>query len=292
MAFEVFTDTSANLTADLVRHYGIKIIPFSYFINGVEYTHADPATFDGEAFYETMRGGAMPTTSQINPQRYIDYMEPVLESGRDVLYIGMSSGISGSFASSKIAAAYLMSKYPDRTVRFVDTLGASLGEGLMAIRAAELCRNGLSIDEAEEDIRAFRHRMYQVFTVDDLMYLKKGGRLSSVSAVVGTVLGIKPLLKGNEHGRIVNFTNVRGRRRSIKVLADKYASLAVNPETQTIGIAHAGCPEDAQYLAELIMAHIPPEEIIIVCYEPVTGAHVGPGTLALFFEGVEGVRLK
>ena len=292
MSFVIFTDTSANLTSSLVKRHDINVVPFSYFINGVEYTHPDPATFDGEVYYDTMREGVMPTTSQINPQRYIDYMEPSLAEGHDVLYIGMSSGISGSFASSKIAAAYLMSKYPERSVRLVDTLGASLGEGIMVLRAAHLREEGKSLDETEEDIRSYRHRMYQVFTVDDLMFLRKSGRISGVSAVVGTALGIKPLLKGNEHGKIVNFTTVRGRRRSLKALAEKYAALAVQPEHQTIGIAHAGCPEDAQYLAELIMAMTPPEEIIIVCYEPVTGSHVGPGTLALFFEGAEGVRLK
>lgn len=292
MSFVVYTDTSANLTPSIIDKYGIKVVPFSYFINGVEYTHPDPSTFDGEAYYNYMREGAMPTTSQINPQRYIDYMEPTLAAGDDVLYVGMSSGISGSFASSKIAAAYLMSKYPDRSVRLVDTLGASLGEGLMVIRAAQMCADGRTLDEVEEDIRAFRHRFYQVFTVDDLMFLKKSGRLSGIGAVVGTALGIKPLLKGNEHGKIVNFATVRGRRRALKAMADKYASLAVKPAKQTIGIAHAGCLDDAEYLADLIRRTNPPAEIITVCYEPVTGAHVGPGTLALFFEGEEGVRLK
>ena len=292
MSFVVYTDTSANLTSDIIDKYGIKVVPFSYFINGVEYTHSDPRGFDGEAYYNTMRAGVMPTTSQINPQRYINYMEPALAAGDDVLYVGMSSGISGSFASSKIAAAYLMSKYPDRSVRLVDTLGASLGEGLMVIRAARLCFEGATLDEVETDIRSFRHRMYQVFTVDDLMFLKKSGRLSGVSAAIGTALGIKPLLKGNEHGKIVNFTTVRGRRRALKALADKYAALAEGADDKTIGIAHAGCPEDAGRLADMIRSMDPAAEIITVCYEPVTGAHVGPGTLALFFEGADGVRLK
>ena len=292
MSFVIFTDTSANLTSELVDRYSLRVIPFSYFIDGKEYTSEDPSEFDGREFYDRMRDGVMPTTSQINPQRYIDYMEPVLAEGHDVLYVGMSSGISGSFASSKIAAAHLMSQYPERKIRLIDTMGASMGEGLHVLRAAQLREEGRTIDETEAAVRAYRNRLYQVFTVDDLMHLKRSGRLSGIGAAIGTALGIKPLLKGNEHGKIVNFATVRGRRKSIKALADKYAALAVRPATQTIAIAHADCPEDAAYLAELIMAHTPPEEIISVCYEPVTGSHVGPGTLALFFEGGEGVRLK
>jgi len=292
MSFEIFTDTSANLPAELVRTNGIRVIPFSYFVNGTEYTVEDPRDIDGGAFYDSMRDGVMPTTSQINPQRYIDYMEVSLKEGRDVLYIGMSSGISGSFASSKIAAAHLMAKYPDRKIRLVDSLAASMGEGLCVLRAAYLRDEGRSIDAVETALRSYRNRLYQVFTVDDLMHLKRSGRLSGIGAAIGTALGIKPLLKGNEHGRIVNFATVRGRRKSIKAMADKYAALAVRPAGQTVAIAHADCAEDAAYLAECLMAHTPPEEIITVCYEPVTGSHVGPGTLALFFEGGEGVRLR
>lgn len=292
MSFEIFTDTSANLTSELISRYNIRVIPFSYFIDGKEYCCEVPSDFDGGSFYDSMRGGVMPTTSQINPQRYIDYMDPVLAEGRDVLYVGMSSGISGSFASSKIAAAHLMVKYPERKIRLVDTLGASMGEGLHVLRAAQLRERGHTIDETEAAVRAYRNRIYQVFTVDDLMHLKRSGRLSGIGAAIGTAFGIKPLLKGNEHGKIVNFATVRGRRRSIKAMAEKYADLAVRPAGQTIAIAHADCPEDAAYLAELIMAQTPPEEIITVCYEPVTGSHVGPGTLALFFEGGEGVRMR
>lgn len=292
MSFEIFTDTSANLTHELIERYNIHVIPFSYYIDGVEYYHDDPADFYGKAFYELMRDGVMPTTSQINPQRYIDNMEGALAEGRDVLYIGMSSGISGSFASSKLAAAQLMSEYPERTVRTLDTLAASMGEGLHVLLAARLREKGHTIDEVEAAVRAYRNRLYQVFTVDDLMHLKRSGRLSGIGAVIGTALGIKPLLKGNEHGKIVSLANVRGRRRSIKAMAEKYADLAVRPAGQTVAIAHADCPEDAEYLAQLLAEHTPPEEIITVCYEPVTGSHVGPGTLALFFEGGEGVRLK
>ena len=292
MSFEIFTDTSANLPAELVARYGIHVIPFSYFIDGVEYTCEDVANFDGREFYDTMRGGVMPTTSQINPQRYIDYMESCLKEGHDILYVGMSSGISGSFASAKIAAIHLMVKYPERKIRLVDTLAASMGEGLCVLHAARLRAEGRTIDNVETAVRAYRNRLYQVFTVDDLMHLKRSGRLSGIGAVIGTALGIKPLLKGNENGKIVNFATVRGRKKSLKAMADKYAELAVRPAGQTIAIAHADCAKDAAYLCELIMAHTPPAEIITVCYEPVTGSHVGPGTLALFFEGGEGVRLK
>ncbi len=291
MSFAIFTDTSANLTGKLIEKYKITVIPLSYFIGGTEFTLANPDEFDGESFYRNMSEGMAPTTSQINPQRYMDYMTPALEAGEDILYIGMSSGISGSYASSRIAVKELREKFPDRNIRTVDTKGASLGEGLQVIHAARLRDAGMSLDGVWQSIKTYRDRMYQVITVDDLMHLKRGGRVSSVSAVVGTVLGIKPLLKGDENGKLVNFVNIRGRKKAIKALFDKYNTLGASVTGQTVGIAHAAAQADAEYLAQLLRnSENPPADIITVYYEPVTGSHAGPGTLALFFEGEDGVR--
>ena len=292
MCFEIMTDTSANLPTPLLKQYGVTAIPFSYYIEEKEYTCLDTERFDGAAFYGAMRRGTAVVTSQITPQRYIEYMGPILAQGRDILFIGMSSGISGSYYAAESAAALLKARYPARTIRLVDTLGASLGEGIWVLRAAEYRDSGMSLQDTAERLLTLRHNMYQVFTVDDLMFLRRTGRLSGTTALVGTMLQIKPLLKANEKGQIIHFTKVRGRRRSIEALAEKYDALVRNPGSQIVGIAHADCAEDADYLAGLLRRRHPPKEILTVCYEPVTGSHVGPSTLALFFTGYADVRSK
>ena len=195
MSFVIVTDTSANIPKRIVEERDLKIIPFSYYVDGVEHTCDDIEAFDGEGFYAMMKGHTDVTTSQIPPQRYMDFFEPFVKEGQDVLFVSMSSGISGSFSSSNIAAVQLMETYPDRIVRSVDTKGASLGEGLLALRAAECRDKGMDINETAELLNQMRDRVCQVFTVDDLMFLRKGGRISNVTAIVGTVLNVKPLLK-------------------------------------------------------------------------------------------------
>ena len=288
--FQVMTDTSANLPTDLVKENNILVIPFLYYVNGDKNTCLDTNGFNGPKFFQAMRDGADVTTSQINPQNYMDQMQPILEQGEDILFVGMSSGISGSFHCAELAAEELQEKYPQRKIRLVDTLGASLGEGLLVLRAVKDKILGQSIEDVYQKLMDLRHRLCNIFTVDDLKYLRKGGRLSNLSFIVGTLLHIKPLLKGNEEGRIVAFSKVRGRKKAIEELAARYDEYVVHPEDQTIGIAHADCPEDAQRLIDLLNRNHPPKEILNVCYEPVTGSHVGPGTLALFFEARLGCR--
>ena len=284
------TDTSANLPTDLAQSCELTVIPFPFFVNGARHTCLDTEGFDGETFYGAMREGAEVTTSQINPQNYIDAMRPVLQAGQDILFVGMSSGISGAYHSAELAAEELRQEFPLRKIRLVDTIGASLGEGLLALRAVEDKKNGLSLDEIYEKLLDLRHRLCNIFTVDDLKYLRKGGRLSNLSFIVGTLLQIKPLLKGNEEGKIVAFAKLRGRKKALEELARRYDEYVVHAEEQTVGIAHADCPEDAAYLIELLRRNHPPKDVLNVCYEPVTGSHVGPGTLALFFEAREGCR--
>ena len=290
MSFQIFTDTSANLPTDLLIRHDIQVIPFHYTVDGKPADCSDTRRFDGTRFYEAMRAGAKVTTSQISPQSYKDCFAPSLAKGEAVLYIGMSSGISGSFHCAELAAEELREEYPGCRLALIDTLAASLGEGIPVLRAIEARERGESLEKAAAQLNALRHRICQVFTVDDLAYLRRGGRLSNVAAVVGTVLKIKPLLKGNEQGQIVTYDRCRGRRRSIELLAERYNNCVLHPETQTVGIAHADCEEDAAYLIRLLNEKKPPKEILSVCYEPVTGSHVGPGTLALFFEANEGVR--
>ena len=288
--FQVITDTSANLPSELAQSSDITVIPFPYFVNGAPHTCLDTEGFDGQTFYGAMREGAEVTTSQINPQRYLDVMKPILRKGLDILFVGMSSGISGSFHCAELAAEELAEEFPDRKIRLVDTLGASLGEGLLVVKAVKEKLRGLDLDDVYERLLSLRHRLCNVFTVDDLQYLRKGGRLSNLGFIVGTLLQIKPLLKGNEEGKIVAFAKLRGRKKAIEELAKRYDEYVVDAGEQTVGIAHADCPEDAALLAKLLRRTHPPKEILTVGYEPVTGSHVGPGTLALFFEAREGCR--
>ncbi len=290
MRFVAVTDTSGNLPTSWIRRADLKIIAFPYYIDGKEYTCLDTDSFSGDEFYGKIKGGMTVTTSQISPQQYMECFEPWLKQGLDVVFVCMSSGISGSCNSARIGAQMILEQYPERRIEVVDTLGASLGEGLVALEAARLRDRDLSAEEAAEKLRDLAQRMFNVFTVDDLMHLRRGGRLSNVAAIVGMVLNIKPLLKGNEEGKIVSFAKVRGRKKSIEELAARYEKLAVDPEKQTVGIAQAGCREDAAYLAELLKRKRPPKEILTVEYEPVTGSHVGPGALALFFVSHSAVR--
>ena len=290
MSFVVLTDTSGNLLNKEIRDYGLRVIPFSYYYDGEEHTCLDTDSFDAEDFYGRIRRGLHVTTSQISPQQYMEFFRPYAREGQDVIYVAMSSGISGSCSSARIGAEMLREDYPERTVAVIDTRGAALGEGIIALLAAELRDRGVDTAEAVEILEGHVERMFNVFTVDDLMHLRQGGRLSNMAAIVGMVLNIKPLLKGNEEGKIVSFAKVRGRKKSIEELAARYDKLVVDPEKQIVGIAEAGCKQDAAYLASLLNKNHPPKEILTVEYEPVTGSHVGPGALALFFVSHDKVR--
>lgn len=292
MSYAIVTDTSANLPTALAREKDISVVPFSYYIDEEEFVCLDTDAFDGADYYGKLRDRVKIHTSQITPQRYIEYMEPLLAQGRDLLYIGMSSGISGAYQSAVIAAEQLREQFPQRQVRTVDTLGASLGEGLIALKASEWRDAGLPLAAAEANARSMSRRMYQVFMVDDLFQLRRLGRLSNAASIVGTVLQIKPLLKGNELGQIVCIGKERGRRRAIRALADHYKALVKDPGQQLVGIAHADCADDAEFLNGLLREAARPQGVLNVLYEPVTGCHVGAGTLALFFLGDEDVRSK
>lgn len=292
MSFTVLTDTSANLPTSLLKEYDIQVIPYHYIIGDKQYSCLDTEGFDGKKFYKAMRMGADIKTSAINFQSYVEFFGKVLAQGQDILFVSMSSGISSSFSCSEIAKKELAQQYPDRKIMLVDTLGASLGEGIFALKAAEYRDAGLTLEETHQKLEEEKACMYQVFTVNDLKYLKKTGRLSGSAAMIGNMLQVKPILKGNENGEIVNFSKVIGRKKAIDALAQRYHMLVKDPETQIVGIAHADCEEDAAYLSELLNMKKPPKEILSVVYEPVTGSHVGPGTLALFFLGDSKVRFR
>ena len=290
--YEIITDTSANLDQKWLSEHRVKVIPFHYFVGGEDLTCTETREFDGPAFYNAMRSGEKVTTSQITPQAYLDVFRPILSRGDDILFVSMSSGISGSYAESHVAAAELSEEFPDRTIDLVDTYSASLGEGLLVVKAVECRDQGMPLEETYELLQDLRHSMCQVFTVDDLKYLRNTGHVSNVKALVGSVLNIKPLLKGDTEGKIVNFENARGRKKALRAMAEQYDRYVRDADRQQIGIAHADCQEDVDLLIGMLKENNPPKDILTVVYEPVTGSHVGPGTVALFFFGDAAFRGK
>lgn len=281
---QLFTDTSANLPVEIIDEYGIEVVPFSYTIDGVEYI--PEREFDGKAFYAAMRAGSEVKTSMVNAGTFIERFKVALDAGKDVLYIGMSGGISGTANAALMAKQELDEEYPDRKIVVIDTLAASLGEGLFVIKAAEQLKDGVALDAIEEAIRAQVPSMCQSFTVDDLKYLKNTGRVSGAAAIIGNVLSIHPILIGDYEGKIVVKAKVRGMKRTLDALAERYAELALS-KTETIGIAHADNEEGKAYLVQRLRDKGLTGKCLSVCYEPVTGSHVGPGTVALFFFGTD-----
>ena len=286
----ILTDSSSNLPTERLKEEGIDSVSFIYHYNDQDFTCVDTNEFDPEEYYSLMKNGTKVTTSLISPDRYTEFFKKYLDLGDDIFFVGMSSGISGSFNSAQIAKENLEGEYPNQRICLFDSRGASLGEGILALQAKEYRDQGKTLDEIFELLEDHRDKMYQVFTVDDLLYLKTTGRCSNVTAILGTLLHIKPILKGNNQGKIVFFDRVKGRKKAIDYLAEKYRTMVANAESQIVGIAHAACAQEAEELAEKIREANMPKEIMIVPYEPVTGAHVGPKTLALFFQGENGVR--
>ena len=286
MSFVISTDTSANLPTAELQWHQLYLLPFSYIVNEVEHQCLDLSAFDGDAYYEMLRHTPA-STSMISMDQYRQLWEPLLEEGHDILHVGMSSGISGAYQSAVMAARELREEYPQRRLVVFDTRAASLGEGIQVLHAATCREAGYTLDETVRELAELRPRIRQIFTVDDLMHLRRGGRVSGVAASVGTALRIKPLLKGDEAGRIVVFGKVQGRKRSVRALADNFAANAELLGRWPIGIAHAGCRDEALALAAMLKESDPKARIILVDYEPVTGSHVGPGALAMFYVAKE-----
>jgi len=282
---KLFTDTSANLPIDLIKKYGIQVIPYEYTVDGVPADYSAETDFDGEAFYNAMRDGADIKTCLINMSKFIESFEPMLAAGDDVIYIGMSGGISSTAGVAAVAAGELRERYPQRRILAFDTYAASLGEGLMVLRAAEMIQQGQDFDAVSQMLHGMRPNMCQYFTVDDLKYLRKGGRISGTAAVIGSVLHIKPILQGDDSGHIILCGKIRGRRNALANLAERYDQLCADKSGQ-IGIAHADDEAGVDYLVGKLREKGFTGSCLTVCYEPVTGSHVGPGTIALFFPGI------
>lgn len=282
----IFTDSACDIDRETLEKWGAKYCSLLFTFNNSEkeYSNYD---MEPKEFYEKMKNGAVAKTSAANTEAFIKLFELELQKGNDILYVAFSSGLSTTINSALIAVDDLKEKYPDRRVIVVDSLSASAGYGFLLYLTAEQKRAGATIEEAEKFVKDTRLHICHWFTVDNLVYLKRGGRISPTAALVGSVLGIKPVLHMDNEGHLINRSKVRGRRASISAIVDKYNELAITPYEGTVFISHGDCPEDAETLKNMVQQKYGVNVAYIADIGPVIGAHSGPGTLALFFLGKE-----
>ena len=280
--YVIFTDSACDINPKLLGEWGVPYRSLTFRFEGEEkeYSNDDMSVVE---FYDKMRAGGVAKTAAVNAEAFSEMFEGALKEGKDVLYIGFSSGLSTTYNSARIASLELKEKYPEAKIIVVDTLAASAGEGLMVYLTLEQKKNGATIEEAEAFVRGLIPRMGIWFTVDDLVYLKRGGRVSPTAAFVGNLLGIKPVLYMDNEGHLIPVSKIRGRRNAIVAMADKYTEKATDKENGTVFISHSACEADAQLLADMLKERHGVNVKVITDVGPVIGAHSGPGTLALFF---------
>ena len=281
--YQIITDSGSDLSAAFLSQIQVKSAPLTVNFKGQSL--ADSVDEGIKEIYDGLRAGETATTSAINPEGWKDIMRPSLEAGLDLLVIPFSSGLSTTYQSAVIAADELLETYPDRKIHVVDSLSASLGQGLLVWYAAKKRDEGLSLEELAAWVENNRLNLAHWFTVDSLVYLKRGGRVSAATALVGTMLNIKPVLHVDDEGHLTSVSTVRGRKASIKALADKLGETVLPEGKGTAFICHGDCLEDAQYLSDLVKEKYGVEDVHIGYTGAVIGSHSGPGTLALFFLG-------
>ena len=281
--FVILTDSCCDMTARMAADLELEVLPLSLNMEDrVYHNYLDGREIGFQDFYARLRAGALATTSAISVGVFDEAMRKILDSGRDVLYLAFSSGLSGTCHSAVLAAEELREKYPGRTVEVIDTLQASMGEGLAVYYAASLKNEGKPLAEVADWFKANKMRVCAWFTVDDLMFLKRGGRLSGAAAVAGTVLSIKPVMHVDDEGHLVAMEKVRGRKASLDGLVKHFENSDVPPAEQVVFVSHGDCPADCQYVADKIRA-MGVKRVCLGDIGPVIGAHSGPGTVALFF---------
>lgn len=285
--YVICTDSACDISAELLAEWGVPFRHLTFRFNGEddEYTGADMAI---ESFYDRMRKGSVAKTAAVNSEAFMEVFRPILAEGKDVLYLGFSSGLSTTYNSGRLAAAALQEEFPERKIITVDTLAASAGLGLLLYLTLEKQKNGATITEAAKFAEDTKLHLCQWFTVDDLVYLKRGGRISPLAAVAGNLMQIKPILHVDDEGHLIKITTVRGRKKSLEALGDKFGATALEPnEKSTVFISHGDCEEEAKYLAEYMHTKFGANVKLITHVGAVIGAHSGPGTMALFFVGKE-----
>lgn len=286
--FVLMTDSSADLSQEMVQELGVTVLPLSFTIQGKVYrNYPDNREMDLPLFYDMLRAGELATTSAVNVAEYTQAVEPILQEKKDVLILAFSSGLSSTYQASVLAAEELREKYPDRKIYTVDTLCASMGQGLLVYLAVQEQRKGRSIEEVRDWAESTKLHLCHQFTVDDLHFLKRGGRISATTAVVGSMLQIKPVLHVDNEGRLINIGKARGRQASLKALVDKMEKTVTEEGKKTVFISHGDCRKEAVAVADMVRERFGTQDIRINYVGPVIGAHSGPGTLALFYLGTE-----
>ena len=283
--YVIVTDSSSDLTSDIINDPEVVYLQLDVLMDG-EASKAN-CDVDIKDFYAKLRSKKNATTSAVNIDKFIETFDKYLSEGYDVLYLGFSSGLSGTFNAGFVAAKELAEKYPERKVFAVDTLAASLGEGLLVYHAVNMKNGGADIESVRDYVEENKLKLCHWFTVDDLFFLKRGGRINTATAIVGSMLSIKPVLHVDNKGRLISVSKARGRKAALDALFDKMKETAIEPEKQVVFISHGDCVEDAQYLADRIKTELGSPEVVISYVGPVIGAHSGPGTIALFYLGCE-----
>ena len=284
--YVIFADSACDIKREMLGEWGVPFESLTY-----KFENEDKVYFNDEIptadFYAKMKAGGVAKTAAVNPDTFKATFESTLKEGKDILYLGFSSGLSTTFNSARIALNDLKESYPERKTIVVDTLAASAGIGVLIYIALEKQKAGATIEEVAEHIESIKLNLCHWFTVDDLVYLKRGGRVSPAAAFFGNMIGIKPVLHVDNEGHLVPVSKVRGRKTSITTIADKYGELALDKEGGIVYISHAACEDDANMLADILNTRYGAKVSVITDVGPVIGAHAGPGTLALFFLGSE-----
>jgi len=285
MGYVLLIDSCTDLPREYVEENKLPFIGYICNLGGKEYVDDFGKTLTYKDFYHIVRNGEMPTTAQVNVYRYAEEFKKYAKEGKSVVYLCFSSALSGSYNSALMAAEMVKEEYSDADITVIDSRCASLGEGLLVYYANEMYKKGCSKEELVSWVEENKLKIIHWFTVDDLNHLKRGGRVSSFGAAVGTILSIKPVLHVDDEGRLIPITKVKGRKQSLRALVDKFRETAINPEEQVVFISHGDALEDAEYVEKLILEDFKVKKILINNIGPVIGAHSGPGTIALFFIG-------
>lgn len=284
--YVMMTDSCCDLTDHMAKELELTVVPLTVHMEGKDYpNYLDGSAISNETFYQAIRSGRLATTSAVNVGQFLDAMRPILAAGKDIVCVCFSSALSTTYQSASIAAGDLRTEFPDREIYVVDSLSASLGQGLLLYLAAAQKRAGLDAAQLAVWIEGNRLSVDHWFTVDDLNYLKMGGRVSAATALVGTMLSIKPVMHTSDEGKLVAVGKARGRKASLKALIDKIGELGIEPEKQTMFICHADCEAEARWVAEQIRERYGTQTIYINYIGPVIGSHTGPNTIGLFFVG-------
>lgn len=278
MSYRIFVESSADFTPKMLKAHGLELVPLKLIRGGKTMTNEE---MDPKLFYDLERKGETMTTCAANVNDYTVAFEPFLKAGEDILLIGFTSGLSSSVNNAELAASELRDKYPGRKIYIIDTKCANYGQGLLADLVCRKRDEGANVDEAKEYCEKMMLKIYHAFTVADLMYLKRGGRISAATAIAGSVLGIRPILYVRDDGKIYVAGKARGRNASTKALFDLFEKHAVNPKAQTVYTSHADCPEEAEKLAGMLKGKV--KNVVVGYIGPVFGCHCGPEALSMYF---------